>query len=415
MSFPVIIPNADPKGNAEYATPVVIVDGVGSIVPSNSGSIIDTSNSSETPLTNGSAFTGEWFEAGAYDSVTLSVSTDQNGTYSVQFSPDGTNVDSTLTRYYRTNQINVPHRFTITRKYMRVVFTNDSGSDQTFLRLQTILGQKGDLNAPIDGTLAQDFDALSVRPTVFKNEAALGKRQGVKTWTKWGYNADVDAAASETVWSTGGNPTFLSAASTITLVSSSTNDDVGGTGATGVVVYGIDANRKSQIEVVFLDGTTPVVTANTYLGINRLSVYAAGSLQENDGTITATATTGGSTQGSIPAGEGSTQQAIFYTQDEWQTLVDSIDINCVKITGGGGSPTVTIRMWVLSFVSNTKYEVFRHTMDTAVENSFSFEYGQPLVVGENSVIYLTAESDINNTEVSARFTLHEFRDADATS
>lgn len=181
------------------------------------------------------------------------------------------------------------------------------------------------------------------------------------------------------------------------------------------MVYGIDANRKSQIEVVFLDGTTPVVTANTYLGINRLSVYAAGSLQENDGTITATATTGGSTQGSIPAGEGSTQQAIFYTQDEWQTLVDSIDINCVKITGGGGSPTVTIRMWVLSFVSNTKYEVFRHTMDTAVENSFSFEYGQPLVVGENSVIYLTAESDINNTEVSARFTLHEFRDADATS
>ena len=415
MAFPVIIENADPKGNSEWATPVVVVDGDGGIVPANSGSIVDSDNTSTAVLADTGVFTGVWSDVGSYDSVTISVSTDQSGTYSVQFSPDGVNQDSTLTRYYRTNQINVPHRFTITRKYMRVVFTNDSGADQTYFRLQTIVGQKGDLNAPIDGTLSQDFDATAVRPTDFSNEAALGKRQGINTWTKWGYNSDVDAAASEFIWEQGGNMTFLTSASTLSVVSSSANDDVGGTGATGVVIYGIDANRKSQVEVVFLDGTTAATTANTYLGVNRVSVYAAGSSQTNEGKVSITATTGGSVQATVPAGEGSTQQAVFFTQDEWKTLIESLEVNVVKITGGGGSPTATVRMWVLSFVSNARYEVFRHTMDTTVENTFSFTFKNPFVVGEKSVVYLTAETDTNNTAVSARYSLNEFRDADATS
>jgi hypothetical protein len=91
-------------------------------------SFLSALNSSVTALDNGQAFTGGWEDVGNYDSVVVSMVTDQNGTYSVQFSPDATNVDSTLTRYYRTSQINVPHRFTVARRWMRVVFTNDSGS-----------------------------------------------------------------------------------------------------------------------------------------------------------------------------------------------------------------------------------------------------------------------------------------------
>jgi hypothetical protein len=249
----------------------------------------------------------------------------------------------------------------------------------------------------------------------FSSVIALGKRDGIRTWTKWGYNTDVDNAAEEMVWSVGGDMTFLETASTLSFVSSSTADDVGGTGATGVVVYGINADRKYTVEVVFLDGTTPVVTTSTWLGVNRMSIYAAGSGNVNAGTITATSVTGSHVQAQIPAGEGTTQQAIFFTQDEWQTLVNEVKVNAVKITGGGGSPVVTLKMWVHSFVSSAKYEVLRITLDTAVENSFDLNFTHPILVGEKSVIYWTCDTDTNNTEVSVRFGLNEHRDEDASS
>jgi hypothetical protein len=380
-----------------------------------SGMVLDDANSSSTLLASSGVFTGEWMDAQGFDSVVIALKTDQNGTISIQFSPDRNNVDSTLTRYYRTGQIEAPHRFTITRKFYRVVVTNTSASDQTYMRLQTTIGDKANLNAPADGTLSQDFDATLVRTTNYNSEVALGKRQGAKTWTKWGYNADVDNAAEEMIWSVGGDMTFLDSASTMSFVSSSTADDVGGTGATGVVVYGIDANRKEQIEVVFLDGTTPVVTTSTWLGINRMSVYACGSGKENAGNITATSVTGSYLQAEIPAGEGSTQQAIFFTQDEWQALIDDIKLNVVKISGGGGSPVVTVKLWVFSFVSNAKYEVWRSSIDTAIENTYNMDFQHPLIVGEKSVVYATADTDTNNTVVSLRFSLNEYRDADATS
>ena len=215
---------------------------------------VSTDNSHTTLITNGSNFTGTWEDVTQYESVVVAVKTDQNGYYEIQFSPDGTNQDSTLTRYYRTNQIEAPHRFTVTRSYCRVVFYNDSGSDQTFFRLQTSLGLKGDLNAPLDSTLAQDFDCVSVRPSDFHTEVALGRRQGASTWNKFGYNLDVSAATPELIASWGGTFQFLTTGETIDVVSSSANDiNTTGTGAYGVVVYGVDENWETQTEVVFLN------------------------------------------------------------------------------------------------------------------------------------------------------------------
>jgi hypothetical protein len=134
-------------------------------ITSSLSNTVSTDNSHSTLITDGSNFTGAWEDVSQYDSVVVAVKTDQNGYFEVQFSPDGVNQDSTLTRYYRTTQIEAPHRFTITRSYFRVVFYNNSGSDQTFFRLQTTIGAKSELNAPLDSTLAQDFDSISVRPS----------------------------------------------------------------------------------------------------------------------------------------------------------------------------------------------------------------------------------------------------------
>lgn len=375
--------------------------------------IIDTGNSSTTPLNAATSFTGAWRDVSGFASITIACKTDQNGTFAVEFSPDGTNTDSTLTRYFRTANIEPPHRFTITRKYARVVFTNTSASNQTYLRLQTLLGSQTNLNITLDSTISNDYDSTSVRPTKFEYEVALGRRQGSTTWSKFGYNGDVDIG-TEVVWNAGGTFTKLTSASTLTIVSSSVNDDgaPAGTGANTIVIFGIDANRLAQTEVVTMNGTTNVVTATTWLGINRAAVYLAGSSSYNEGNITITATTGGSTQAYIAANEGTTQQAIFFTQADHQFLADWLMFNVTKLSGGT-APRVTIKGFVQSYLSNSQYEVFRYTIDTSVENHIDIAPAQPFVVGEKSVLWFEATTDTNNTVISLRFSGIEFRDVDA--
>lgn len=374
---------------------------------------VSTDNSSTTPLNAAAVFTGAWEDATLYQSVIIAVATDQNGSYTVQFSPDGVNADATLTRYYRTTNINAPHRFTNTRKYVRVVFTNTSASNQTYFRLQTLIGEKSELNAPIDSVLSQDFDATVVRPTHFNYEVALGRRQGSTTWNKFGHNEDIDIG-TEVLAYQGGTFTFLTAASTLTIVSSSTDDDgaPAGIGANTITIYGVDANRIAQTEIVTLNGTTNVVTATTWLGINRAAVSLSGSTYSNVGNITITATTGGTTQGYIPAGKGTTQQLIFFTQADHALLVDWLWINAEKISGGT-TPKAVFKGWVYSAVTNTKTEIFYSVVDTNVETDHSFVPPHPYVVGEKSVLWFEVTTDVNNTIVSGRFSGIEFRDVDA--
>lgn len=273
--------------------------------------IVNAENSTSTLLTAGSVFTGTWVDVSSYSDLSVGVKTDQNGTYSVQFSPDGSNIDSTLTRYYRTTQIEPPHSFEITRKYARIVFTNTSASDQTYLRLQTMLGNRGQLNIPLDANMSQDYDSTSVRPTKFEYEVALGRRQGYTTWNKFGVNTDLDVG-TEVIANFGGTFTPMTTARTLSIVSTSASDDgdPAGVGARSLVIYGVDANYVSQTVVITLNGTTPVVTAETWLGVNRVAIYLAGSSLGNVGTITITATTDNTTQARLDPGEGTTQQLI---------------------------------------------------------------------------------------------------------
>lgn len=373
---------------------------------------ISTLNSSSTLLTSGTAFTGTGEDVSQYDSVVVAVKTDQDGTYTVQFSNDGTNWDSTLTRYYRTAQIEPPHRFTITRKYCRVVFTNTSASDQTYLRLQTTFGEKEQLNIPTDATMSQDYDATATRPTDYKYEVALGRRQGATTWNKFGYNGDIDIG-TETLWSVGGTFTRISTARTLSVVSTDTNDTSGGTGANSVVIYGVDANWKSQTVVVTMNGTTPVVTTETWMGVNRMAIYVAGSGLANAGTITATATTEATVQAQIEVGVGTTQSCIFFVPADHNALMDWLYITLTK-NAGGTQPVITTKCWVTSLVSNAKYEVFRDYLDGAVERHTELRPSQPFVVGEKSIVEFQTTTDQNNTEVSLRFSLILVRDVDAT-
>ena len=122
-----------------------------------------------------------------------------------------------------------------------------------------------------------------------------------------------------------------------------------------------------------------------------------------DSTATYTGTGGTfGTQAQIPSGDSVTQQAIYHTQINHNLLADWLLCNVNKVSGGS-TPTVTIRGWSYSRVTETNYEIFRMDIDTSVENFVELRPSQPFPIGGREVLYFTAESSLNNTIVSLRF------------
>lgn len=120
---------------------------------------------------------------------------------------------------------------------------------------------------------------------------------------KNGENPSV-GTTEEDIWVPGGRMTWLTAESTLDVVSSSANDALGGTGAQIVLIYGVDENYAVVSELVNMNGTTPVTTTANFFRVNSAQFVFAGSTGYNEGNITITATTGGSTQAYIEAEVG---------------------------------------------------------------------------------------------------------------
>jgi hypothetical protein len=105
-----------------------------------------------------------------------------------------------------------------------------------------------------------------------------------------GTNVDVDTSTTpEDIWGNAGLYTgFPAAAEAVRVTSSSADDTAAGTGARTVILNGLDANGNFLAETVTLNGTTPVVTVNSFLRLNRAYVATSGSGNTafNAGTIT---------------------------------------------------------------------------------------------------------------------------------
>lgn len=231
-------------------------------------SIKSVGNSSTTTIANGASFVGE-AELNNQPSVMVHISTDQNGTFYLEFSQNGIDWDTSLLFKYDTSRINPPHILEKGNRYFRVRFVNDSGSAQTYFRMVVSYGSFQKLTSPINSTLAENYDATVVRPTDYKYEVAMGKRQGRTTWNKFGYNLDINTASPEIVTSFGGvfDPTtaIITTAQTFTIAYNSGTDGLGTTGALSLLFTYLDGNFNSQIGIHTLGNTGSDVTSFTGL------------------------------------------------------------------------------------------------------------------------------------------------------
>ena len=140
----------------------VFVRGDSSSGGNSSGPSVDSDNSSTTALDDTEVFTGTWTQR-TQPEIIVAVATDQDGTYQVEFSPDGTNIDSTISYTYDASNPGPPRRLVITREYYRVIFTNNSGANQTYFRLQTSIGDFHKLESKLNASLEEDADAIVTR------------------------------------------------------------------------------------------------------------------------------------------------------------------------------------------------------------------------------------------------------------
>lgn len=255
----------------------------------------------------------------------------------------------------------------------------------------------------------EEVQIVKVRETTdYTTEVALGHITGAVTWNKFGYNDDVDTLTPEVLAEFGGAfDQRLADAELMNIVSSDANDTAGGTGVRAIVIFGVGgttaASRELITDVVTTNGVTPVTTNYRFWGINRMTIFQSGTASSNVGKITATAATSGNTMATMPAGQGTTQQCLFYVPENYQFLATWLYLNAIR-SSGGGNPVVTFKAFVYSEVVGSQFEVYRDSIDTAGgSQSIELRPGEPFIIGESSVFWIEADASANNTSVRGRF------------
>jgi len=147
-----------------------------------------------------------------------------------------------------------------------------------------------------------------------------------------GYNADIDVAAGETVWSAGAGYVFNTIAETLSVVSTDAADALAGLGAQTVTIEGLDANYVEISETVDMDGLTPVVTSASFLRVNKMYVASVGTDEGNDGDISATSSGEGNVLGFIATGEGESEACIYTVPNGYDGFMVSSFIGVVDGT-----------------------------------------------------------------------------------
>lgn len=370
-------------------------------------SVQSQANTTFTPLTAASSFTGTGEYCDLPDVMVACVA-DVAGTLYIEFSIDGDETYDVSLPFPVTAGTNEFHSALKGPRFCRIRFVNGA-TNQSYLRLHTSFGHFAQENHSLNSTLGANADATAVRPSDYMTEVALGRRAGANVWSKFGYNTNVSDAGPELVGSFGGAFTPLLTATTLSIVSTDAADDDGSTGANSIVVEGVDANREAQTEVVTMNGTTPVVTTSTWLGINRMSINLAGTGLSNAGTITATAVTGSTIQGQMPAGNGVSQQCIFFTHVGAQALISHILVNVQKFTNGQ-NPIATFKLWTYDSVTNAKHEVVRMSMDSDIDHTTLMTFPAPLIIERASCSWFEVTTTENATQVTARMGFLEVDD-----
>ena len=365
-------------------------------------------NSTITPT---DAFTGKAEQNNEPDIAIWCYSDDQDGTVDIDFSVNGSDWFPFPTGSFKV-RAGIPEFHTAVKlpRYVRVRWASSTAPTNFFLF--TYYGEYRQANAPLNQPLDREADAIAVRPTDHQDEIAIGLRSGAFRYVKFGYRDDVDQADNDAFViadDTTNAPTILTAASTYTVTYTSTadgaNTGAGATGALTLLFDHLDENGERELITHTLGTDGSDETSFTGLGINRVLVTSTTSSAQNVADITITATTGGSVQAFVPAGDGVTQQLLFHVPTNASAVMKRLKLNGYKLAAGT-APVFVFKGWLYNRTTGVTLEWFKEGLDTDVATRLVEEPETPFAGG--SVIWFTADTDTDNSSVAGRFVMNVY-------
>jgi hypothetical protein len=316
---------------------------------------ISSLNSSTTPILAGNTFTGIGEESYTYPTILVSAKSDTDGILYIEFSPDNSNWDGQL---MYTVKAGIPEvqRLVISRKYFRVRFTNTSLSNQTYFRLQTLLGDFPPLISPLNQIVQPDAGSQIVKS--FGEEFLISGNYilGYNRFNKFGKSQVLPNTASNLTIDIGSGSNVGSGAYTGFPVSTVDEFEVVSTvaGDIGQFTFTYLASPTSsvwQTATVTLNGTTPVSTGIFGWRSHTMSYNNGTPAGFNAGIITlrhkATPTT---IFGRILAGNSQSNEAVYTVPFGYTAKIRNINIRIDVTTTGA----VTGRFWVRQYLESPR-------------------------------------------------------------
>lgn len=335
------------------------------------GGFVSSNNITTTALDNGQTYTGSW-ELNALNEVMVQVLTDQSGIFSVDFSVNnGTDVDETV-QFAVAAGVFEQHVLIKGPRYVRVRFQNDSGSNQTEIRLNIYFGEFVDIRHPLSAITDDDDTTVLTRTFPLDVMMQQSLQRGYDEVDKFGSNIAV-STTEETVrsFSTGRVIYPDVAGVSLTISSGDTDDTSAGAGARTVKVTWHDANNVAQETTVSMDGQS-AVAIGTGIRSYRIEVLTIGATGSNEGILyvgSGTVTTGvpAIIYSTVAIGENQTEQSFFTIEAGKTGYMHNLHITAV----GTGNADAIVRVLTRKnlgqsdepFVLKRKYVIGQHPVN----------------------------------------------------
>ena len=220
----------------------------------------------------------------------------------------------------------------------------------------------------------------------------LDKWTGMTGIRKFFDNADV-GTSFEDLWASGGVLSQLTSAETLNIASNSTEDDVGQTGATEIYIEGVDGSYATVSETVTMDGTSNVLTSNSYLRVQRMRVTGASTAETNVGHITATASTAATVQGCIAPGDGQSTKSQYTVPAGYTGIITDVWISASK----GDNAQADLQVKPFGEAWQLKSRLYLYESQT----EHSFDAGVGILIPEKSDIRIQAKALSGGTSALA--------------
>jgi hypothetical protein len=205
----------------------------------------------------------------------------------------------------------------------------------------------------------------------FDLQVARNQIQGHSVVSLFGYQASVTSTAIP-IWENASTYTYITTASTLTLVSTSASDDT----SAKILISGLDSSFNPISETLALNGTNGVTTANSYFRVNSLLMVSPGTGQStNVGTITLKQSSNVVAQISI--GIGKSQSTIYTVPAGYTFYLDLAEVNTSN--SYTSSTIVTYKVQAINNTTGVKLNVLQQpfvSIYTANRASDPFAYSE---------------------------------------